>query len=198
MNREENSELIRGDDDADLIKAFRAGNADSFEILVNKYKDRVFNLCYRFLGDYQEAEDASQDVFVKVYNALNKFRFRSSFYTWLYRITVNTCKNRINSLAFKKVKKNVRLENNEISGLTEISDEGNNPAIQLEKNERIKMIQHAINTLPQGQKTMIILRDIEGLSYEEISDITGKRPGTVKSRLSRARLDLSKKLKGIL
>jgi RNA polymerase sigma-70 factor (ECF subfamily) len=198
MNREANNGIIRDDDDSDLIKAFQAGNLESFETLLIKYKDRVFNLCYRFLGDYDEAEDISQDVFVKVYNALNKFGFRSSFYTWLYRITLNTCKNRVNSLAFKKAKKNVQLENNENSELMKISEEGNNPAVQLERKERGRLIQQAINKLPPGQKTVIILRDIEGLSYEEIGNITGKRLGTVKSRLSRARLDLNKRLKGIL
>jgi RNA polymerase sigma-70 factor (ECF subfamily) len=198
MNKEKNNGIIRGDDDSGLIKAFQSGNVNSFETLVIKYKDRVFNLCYRFLGDYQEAEDASQDVFVKVYNALNKFRFKSSFYTWLYRITVNTCKNRINSLAFKKIKKNVQLEDNENPELMKISDERNNPAKQLERKERIRLIQRAINDLPSGQKAIILLRDIEGLSYEEIGNIIGKRLGTVKSRLSRARLDLNKKLKRIL
>lgn len=198
MNREKNIGIIRGDDDSGLIKAFQSGNVNSFETLIIKYKDRVFNLCYRFLGDYQEAEDASQDVFVKVYNALNKFRFKSSFYTWLYRITVNTCKNRINSLAFKKIRKNVQLENNENSELMKISDERYNPATQLEKKERVKLIQRAINELSPGQRTIIILRDIEGLSYEEIGSIIGKRLGTVKSRLSRARLDLNEKLKRIL
>ncbi len=198
MNREENNRITGDREDANLVRSFQNGERDSFETLVIKYKDRVFNLCYRFMGDFHEAEDLSQDVFLKAYRALNRFRMESSFYTWLYRIAVNTCKNRINSSAFRFSGRNISVEHTEDNGILIAGDEKENPAEQLENKERAGHIQRAINTLPPEQKTMVILRDIEGLSYEEIQEITGEKLGTVKSRLSRARVDLTKKLKGVL
>ena len=88
---------FQGVDEA-LARAFQSGEKKAFDKLVLRYRDRIFNMCYRFLGDYQEAEDTAQEVFIKAYRSLKLFRFKSSFYTWLYRITVNTCKNKLKSL----------------------------------------------------------------------------------------------------
>jgi len=188
-------------DDHELVKSFQSGNRIAFDELVLRHKDRVFNLCYRFMGDHQEAEDCAQDVFLKVYRSLKRFRFESSFYTWLYRITVNTCKNRLKSSGYRGIKKSSLLanpENDKDYQPMERGDEGKNPIAELEKMERIRLVQNAIDSLPVGQKDVVILRDIEGLSYEEIINITGYRLGTLKSKLSRARHELRERLGRII
>ena len=188
------------ENDYDLVHAFIRGDHSAFEKIVLKYQDRVYNLCYRFLGDIQEAEDSAQEVFIKVYKALKGFRQKSSFYTWLYRIVINTCKNRIKSLEYRRSKSRVSIDDDQEKknyGISGIIDKQNLPEINLEKKEKIQRIQEAINSLPPDQKTMVILRDIEGLSYDEIANITKNRLGTVKSKLSRARLGLRNRLEGI-
>jgi RNA polymerase sigma-70 factor (ECF subfamily) len=189
-------------EDAVLVKDFKAGNRTSFDELVLRHKDRVFNVCYKFLGDYQEADDSAQETFVKVYRSLRRFRFEATFSTWLYRIAVNTCKNKLTSSEHRHRKKMVRLDNpGESEGTAhgiEIRDENQSPLIELERKERLSLIQKAIESLPIEQKTVVVLRDIEGVSYEDIAHITGDRLGTVKSRLARARLELKEKLSGVI
>jgi RNA polymerase sigma-70 factor (ECF subfamily) len=189
------------ENDFDLVRAFKKGDYSAFEKIVLKYQDRVYNLCYRFLGDQQEAEDSAQEVFIKVYKALKGFKLKSSFYTWLYRIVVNTLKNRIKSLEYRRSKSRISIDDDQEKkdhGISVVIDKNDLPDMNLEQKEKIKRIQEAINSLPPDQKSMVILRDIEGLSYDEIADITKTRLGTVKSKLSRARLGLRNKLEGII
>jgi RNA polymerase sigma-70 factor (ECF subfamily) len=187
--------------DAPLIKDFQGGDRAAFDKLVLRHKDKLFNLCYSFLGDYEEANDSSQEAFIKAYQGLKKFRFESSFSTWLYRIAVNTCTNKFKSLANRQKKMTSSLDNpggiDEKRSL-EIRDDAPTPLMELEEKERQALIRRAIDQLPPEHKAVITLRDIEGLSYEEIAEITGSNLGTVKSRLSRARIDLSSKLRSIL
>ena len=187
--------------DSDLVKAFQTGDKSAFDALVLKHKDRVFNLCYWFLGDTQEANDSAQDAFIKVYRSLKKFRQESTFSTWLYKIVANTCKNRLKSSEYKQKKSTVPLHNpgeQGIHSVMEIRDESPSPSNGLEMKERMTLIQKAIGSLPSDKRSVLVLRDIEGLSYEEVSKITGLNVGTVKSRLSRARLELKDRLKGIV
>ena len=189
-------------EDAILIRAFQGGDKAAFDELVLKHQHKLFNLCYRFLGDYQEANDSAQETFIKVYRSLKKFRFKSAFSTWLYRIAVNTSKNKLKSAEYRQKKKMVPLDNpaslDHSSPAIRIRGETHSPAMELEKKERMRVIQEAINALPPEQKEVVTLRDIEGFSYEEIVEITGFNPGTVKSRLARARLDLRKKLRSVI
>jgi RNA polymerase sigma-70 factor, ECF subfamily len=186
--------------DTVLIKAVQAGDMAAFDKLVQKHKDRLFNLVYWFLGDYQEANDCAQETFIKVLKSIEKFRFESAFSTWLYRIAVNTCKNRIKSSAYRWKKRTISLEtfNGSKNGnpFPDIANGSPTPVLALEKKERMMRIQKAINSLPEEQNRVVVLRDIQGHSYQEISDITGLNPGTVKSRLARARLALKNQLKG--
>jgi RNA polymerase sigma-70 factor (ECF subfamily) len=190
------------EEDRELVRAFQTGNRTAFDALVLKHKDKLFNLCYWFLGDRQEANDSAQDTFIKVYRSLKKFRFESAFSTWLYRIAANTCKNRLKSSEYRHKKKMVWLDNpgkiEDGQYAVEIQDETPSPMVELEKKERMMLIQKAIASLPADQSTVVVLRDIEGFSYEEVSNITGLNFGTVKSRLSRARQQLRKKLRGTL
>jgi RNA polymerase sigma-70 factor (ECF subfamily) len=189
-------------DDGDLVKAFKSGDMIAFDELVLRHKDRVFSLCYRFMGNFHEAEDCAQDVFLKVYRSLMRFRLESSFSTWLYRITVNTCKSRLRSIKGMDIKKTGYMDNPDNCGEDyqplKKGDEAENPLTELEKMERIRLVQKAIDSLPAWKKDIIILRDIEGLSYEEITHITGYRLGTLKSKLSRARHSLKERLGRII
>jgi RNA polymerase sigma-70 factor (ECF subfamily) len=186
--------------DTVLIRAVQAGDMAAFDELVLKHKDRLFNLVYWFLGDYQDANDCAQETFIKVFKSIKKFRLESAFSTWLYRIAINTCKNRIKSSAYKWKKKTVSLEtaNDSKNGnpFSEIVNGSPSPVMVLEKKEKMMRIQSAINSLPEEQNQVVVLRDIQGLSYQDISDITGLNLGTVKSRLARGRLALKNQLKG--
>jgi len=186
------------DQDILLVKAFLAGDRVSFDKLVLTHKDRLFNLVYWFLGDYEDSNDCAQEIFIKVFRSLTRFRFESTFSTWLYRITINTCKNRLKSSAYRKKRKTVPLNNPEGSEgeAGEIQDESPCPFSQLEKKERVMQIRRVVNSLPEEQKRALVLRDIQGLSYEEIRDLTGWNPGTVKSRIARARVELRNRLEG--
>ena len=188
------------EEDAALVKAFQAGDKAAFDRIVLKHKDNLFNLVYWYLNDYQQANDCAQEIFIKVFKNLKQFRFESAFSTWLYKIAANTCKNVLKSATYKWGKKTVPLENPRGSKAQnpahEIPDAGPSPANGLERKERLMLIQEAINSLPEEQNQVVVLRDIQGLSYDEIAEITGMKPGTIKSRLARGRLELRNRLEG--
>ncbi|HEX67512.1 MAG TPA: sigma-70 family RNA polymerase sigma factor [bacterium] len=198
----ERGRKIPVEEEKNWIESFLSGEKKVFDNIVMKYQDRVFNLCYRFLGDYEEAEECAQEVFIKVYNSLRKFKFRSSFSTWLYRITVNMCKNRLKILKQQRERSRfslddpLSLQNGNLE--REVGDESLAPLTLIQRKEKERIIQEAINSLPPEFKTLIILRDIDGLSYEEITGITGLKMGTVKSRIARAREKLKEKLRGLV
>ena len=186
------------EEELDLVRRFQAGDQRAFDVLVQKHKDRVFRLCYRLLGDYTEADDAAQETFIKVYHSLRGFRFESGFWTWVYRIAVNTCKNTLMSLRFRLKKKTLRLESptgsEEDAPVLDVADSRPSARQASMKREEIEEVRRAIDALPAEDKTVVVLRDIEGMSYEEIAEVTGLRLGTLKSRLFWARQALRKKL----
>ena len=189
-------------DDALLVEAFQKGDKRAFDQLVIRHKDRIFNLCCRFLGDYEEANDSAQEAFVKAYDSLNAFRLESAFSTWLYRIAVNTCKNKLGSSAYKAKRKTVSLDNpgdpSDGPLPMEIPNGDPSPLARMEEKEKMALLQRALDTLPAEFKMAVTLRDVEGLSYEDIAEITGLNLGTVKSRIARARTDLRNRLRGVL
>jgi RNA polymerase sigma-70 factor (ECF subfamily) len=189
-------------EDRVLVEDFHAEDAGAFDKLVLKYQDMIFNLCYRLIGDYDEAHDCAQETFIKVYRNLNRFKFKSSFSTWIYRIAVNTCKNYLTSSAIRMKGKMIRIDNPHRSGdgmqRIDIHDRSSNPATLFERREKERDIQRAIESLPRNQRILVVLRDIEGRTYEEIVTITGLKSGTVKSKLSRARQNLRERLKEVV
>jgi len=201
MGERINRNTVSCEEDAALVRAFQAAEETAFDKLVLKHKGRVFNLCYRILGDYEEADDCAQEAFVKVYRSLNRFRFKSAFSTWLYRIAVNTCKNRFRSAEYRNSRKAVRLDGAVNPGRdtapVEIADTSLSPAVEVERKEMGVLIRQAIDSLPEEQKMVVVLRDVEGMTYEEIAGITGYNPGTVKSKLARGRRKLREKLSGM-
>ncbi len=188
------------EEDRTDIAAFLAGDREGLDRLVLRHKDRIFNLCYRLLGEYGDAEECAQETFIKVFRSLEGFRFESSFSTWVYTIAVNICRNRRNSAEHRFWKRVLRFgqdsREDEGPGDFEIEDSAPSPLVQMTEKERGIMLQSAVNSLSHDHRTVIVLRHVEGLSYEEISRITGYNLGTLKSKLARARLILQNKLQG--
>jgi RNA polymerase sigma-70 factor (ECF subfamily) len=187
--------------DHDLVRAFQSGDGTAFDELVLRHQDLVFNLCVGTLGSRDEADDASQETFVKVFRALKGFRFASSFTTWLYRIAVNTCKNRLSSLAHRMKRKSLSLDAEGPDGnriVPEQGDEKWSPSVLAERTETRKAILAAIAGLPEDQRILVVLADIEERPYDEIASITGLNQGTVKSKLSRARQVLRERLREVV
>lgn len=184
-------------DRADVV-AYLSGNREALDALVLRHKDRIYNLCHRLLGDPGEAEECAQETFVKVFRSLKGFRLESRFSTWLYTIAVNTCRNRRGSAEFRFWRKVLRLspdpDDEESPAVFDIEDASPSPLDLLAESERDSLLRAAIDSLPHDQRTVIVLRHIEELSYEEIQAITGYNSGTLKSKLARARMLLHKKL----
>ena len=171
----------------ELIERLQAGEEEVFSQMVPKYQSQIFNICYRFLGDYEEAADLTQDTFIKAYKSIKKFRGDSAFFTWLYRIAVNLCKNRQRYHMRRKRGKTQSLNDPETLKEIDIPDTRSNPQILTERKELQRQIQEGIKALPDEYRPFIILRDIQGLSYKEIEKATDSSSGTIKSRLYRAR-----------
>jgi RNA polymerase sigma-70 factor (ECF subfamily) len=188
--------------DSGLVRAFQAGESSAFDRIVLRHKTGIFNLCYWYLGDYQEANDMAQVTFMKAFQSLHGFRYESAFSTWLHRIAINNCKNRIKSWEYRAKRRTLPLDNPghaEANGPSaEMEDGAPSPMAVLEQKERNRLIRKALHSLGQEQREIITLRDIQGLSYEEITDITGLNPGTVKSKLARARLELKERLRSVI
>ena len=186
------------DADTDLIREFLKGDHSSFNRLVLKYQNKIYNLCYRMLGDQAEAEDVAQDVFVTLFRSVKHFRGDALFSTWVFRITVNHCKNRLKHLTRRNYYKTQSLdqplptEEGEVT--PDMEDEAETPEESLMTSEIQHVIQSKIDELDEEHRTAIVLRDIQGLSYQEISQILHLKEGTVKSRIHRARLELKEKL----
>ncbi len=188
------------DDDIKDIGAFLSGDREAFERLVLRHKDRTFNLCYRLLGDHEDADDCAQEIFIKVFRSLKNFKLQSSFSTWLYAIAVNTCRNKRCSAERRFWRKILRFgtDSKEEEGSLDcdFEDPAPSPLAIMTEKEREAILQSAINSLSLDHRTVIVLRHIEGLSYEEICRITNYNPGTLRSKLARARLQLQNKLQG--
>lgn len=177
-------------DEKELVRHSQEGNEDAFGELVNKYKRKVFHLAYSLTHDEHTADDLAQEVFIKVYFALKKFKGQSEFGTWLYRIAVNHCrdhlrkKSRIRLIPFDDIKESVTNQDNE--RLLEESER--------EEEQKRRIMYEFIRELPEKYRIILSLRDIQGFSYEDVGKILGLSPGTVDSRLHRARKMLRKKM----
>jgi RNA polymerase sigma-70 factor (ECF subfamily) len=179
-----------------LIRKLRERDETAFREIVETYGDRVYNLTYRMLGNREEAEDLSQEVFITVFKSIDSFRGDSKFSTWLYRIAVNHCKNRIKYLARRHDRDQSEYDEEALreqaAGAATAPNPSPRPDKQLEGVELEQIMQRCIAQLEEEHRLVIVLRDVEDLSYEEICAITNLPTGTVKSRLHRARLALKK------
>jgi RNA polymerase sigma-70 factor (ECF subfamily) len=180
-----------------LLARLRERDERAFRELVDEHRDRVFNLCFRMLANRAEAEDVAQEVFIAVFKTLDQFREEAKLSTWIYRVAVNHCRNRIKYLARRAQKAHDELdESNDPGGDGALSAPSvpRRPDRQVEGAELDKLMQEAIATLEEDHRILVVLRDLEDMSMEEICEITGLPDGTVKSRLHRARLALRKKI----
>lgn len=181
-----------------LVERARAGERAAFDELVSKYQRRLMRLLARLLSDQTEAEDVVQDTFIKAYKALPHFRGDAAFYTWLYRIGINTAKN-----ALLNRKRHATGPIEPAVARAEPPDEDrlrdiNTPESELASKQIAETVNAAMDALPIDLRTTIALREIEGMSYEEISEIMGCPIGTVRSRIFRAREAIAKKLRPLL
>lgn len=185
-----------------LSQPIASSNKPPFDEVVDRYYDKVLNLAFRLMGDREEAHDLAQEVFIHAYQAYDRFRGEAEVFTWLYRITVNLAKNRYKQLQREREHRWEILEESdeeeeEVEPF-EWEDTKLSPETLLEQKELSEAIQKAIDELPEDQRTTLVLRDIEGLSYREIARIQGCSVEAVKSRLFRARSTLRKKLRPFL
>jgi len=184
--------------DQDLVHQVTAGNGEAFGIIVERHQDRLYNTIYRLLGSADDARDVLQDVFVKAFENLDRFRGGSSLYTWLFRIAVNT------SLSHRRKRRWVPMglgspDDGENPGRPTLADPTPaDPAGPMMAAETEHLIQEAIGSLDDEHRTIVVLRDIQHCDYREIAQILDVPPGTVKSRLHRARLMLRDRLKPLL
>jgi RNA polymerase sigma-70 factor (ECF subfamily) len=179
-----------------LLRRLRDRDERAFRELIEAHRDRVFNITYRMLGDRTEAEDVAQEVFITVFKTIETFREEAKFSTWLYRVAVNHCKNRIKYLARRHDRDREELDetSRETNGAVGAPLRHVPPDRALETAQLETLLQEAIANLDDDHRVVVVLRDVEDLSIEEICDITGLPDGTVKSRLHRARLVLRKRL----
>jgi RNA polymerase sigma-70 factor (ECF subfamily) len=174
---------IDPDDDFLIIKKFIGGDNSSFQILVKKHREKVRNIVYLTMSSSNMVDDITQEVFITIYRKLKFFRFESQFTTWLYRITVNKCKDYLRKMNVRKIF--TPIKDNEDFAFTESS---------LEEDDISKIVMEAVSKLPVKLRMPLLLKDIEGFSYQEIAETLECEMGTVKSRIFRAR----EKLKTIL
>jgi RNA polymerase sigma-70 factor (ECF subfamily) len=186
--------------DADqlLVKRVQHGDRAAFDLLVRKYQHKVAKLVQRFVRDRAEAEDVAQEAFVRAYRAIGNFRGESAFYTWLYRIAVNTAKNYLESQGRRPPGTDVDIEGAEQLSGSERMREHATPEQHLLTDEIAKAVQQTIESLPDDLRQAILLREIEGMSYEEIAEVMDCPIGTVRSRIFRAREAVDQVLKPLL
>jgi RNA polymerase sigma-70 factor (ECF subfamily) len=190
------------DEDREIISLCKRGNTDAFEFLVNKYQKKMLNIAYRMIGNYDDSCEIVQDAFVSAFKKIKHFREEARFSTWLYTIVVNLSKNRLKQAQVKGHREELTLDNpidsaNKHMKKDPVSDE---PSVleKIEKRETKEVVQKCIDSLDYEFREVIVLRDIQGFSYDELSDMLKIKEGTVKSRLFRAREALKNCLKRVL
>ncbi|MBK1673132.1 RNA polymerase sigma factor RpoE [Ectothiorhodospira shaposhnikovii] len=184
--------------DEELVRRVQAGDKKAFDVLVQKYQHKIVNLVSRYVHDPAMALDVAQEAFIKAYRGMANFRGESAFYTWLYRIAINTAKNHLVSQGRRTPDIEVDAQDAEQMGGESALKEYATPEGELLSEEIRLAVQNAIGTLPDDLKTAITLRELEGMSYEEIAQTMGCPIGTVRSRIFRAREAIDRVLRPLL
>ena len=180
--------VSEGISDQECVRRLHRGEVEVFEVLVRRHQKTIFNLVYRVLGDYQEAAEISQEVFLSAYRSVRQFRGDASFSTWLYRIALNHASTRRKSMA------NWQKQTVPIDLVDPVSNECLEPRQALEQKETQEWVQKALNSLEPHDAAIILLRDLQDVPYDEVAQILDIPLGTVKSRLHRARQALKSRL----
>lgn len=184
--------------DEQLVERVQRGDKAAFNLLVKKYQHKVVNLVARYVNNPGDVPDVAQEAFIKAYRALPTFRGESAFYTWLYRIAVNTAKNYLTSQGRRPPSSDVEADEAESYGGGEALQEVSTPENLALTDEIKRTVFSAIEALPEDLRTAITLRELEGLSYEEIAEIMDCPVGTVRSRIFRAREAIDKRLQPLI
>jgi RNA polymerase sigma-70 factor (ECF subfamily) len=191
--------MTERDIDQKLVERVQRGEKAAFDLLVSKYQRKIFRLLSRLIRDPAEVEDVAQEAFVKAYRALPNFRAESAFYTWLYRIAINTAKNHLVSQGRRApTTTDADIEDAETFDDGEHLRDLNTPDSMLLSKQVAEAVNRAIDQLPEDLRTAIVLREIEGLSYEEIAETMNCPIGTVRSRIFRAREAIAQELRPVL
>ena len=175
--------------DSELIERCLARDEAAWEEIVQRYKRKVFGIAYKFTGRFEEAEDLTQEVFLKVYKALDSFKREQEFYWWLVSISRNTCID-----YYRSAKRQRRVITDNLEKIKNFKFEGLSPQGSMEVAERSKALRESLSHLPGDLRTVLIMRDLKGMSYKEIADQLRLAEGTVKSRIHRGRAELAEKL----
>jgi len=174
---------------AALVRAAQEGDRAAFTKLVHVFSGPMYNLAYRMAGNADDAADLTQEIFVKLYRAIGQFRYRSKFSTWLCSLAANTCRSGMRKLGRRRDRERLCLDDGPDEGeVYEPADPGDRPDRVIERRETQAMIERAIGRLPEAFRSVIILRDLQGMAYDEIAEALACSIGTVKSRLARARM----------
>lgn len=189
---------MSADEDRQLVARVQKGDKRAFDLLVMKYQSRILALAVRFVQDSHEAQDIAQEAFIKAYRALGNFRGESAFYTWLYRIAINTAKNYLVSRNRRPPANGVDAEEAEFLDGAQSLRNVDTPEHLLLRDEIDKTVQDSISKLPEDLRVALTLREYEGLSYEDIAEVMQCPVGTVRSRIFRAREAVDKALQPLL
>jgi len=189
---------VSKDTDQQLVDRVLEGDKQAFNLLVVRYQQRVIALIARFVNDPQEVEDVSQEAFIKAYRALSLFRGESAFYTWLYRIAVNTAKNHLVAKSRRPPAVDMDVDESQNNDLAMSLRELESPEESLVTEDLKQAIEKAIDELPEELKTAFTLREFSGLSYEDITEIMDCPVGTVRSRIFRAREAIDKRIRELM
>lgn len=175
------------DTDEQLVARVQQGDKRAFDLLVLKYQHKIVAIISRFVRDSAEVHDVAQEAFIKAYRALGNFRGDSAFYTWIYRIAVNTAKNHLVSRGRRPPATDVDVDDAEFLSSADGLRDINSPEHELMKDQLEEVVYKAIQSLPEDLRTALTLREMEGMSYEEIAEVMDCPVGTVRSRIFRAR-----------
>ena len=193
---------ISPDDDGDLVERCRKGQLDAFESLVIKYQKKMLNIAFRTVGNYEDACEVVQDAFFSAYSGIQRFEGRSSFSTWLCAIVINTSRNRLEQMKTAARHLQFSLDDpiatEDGNVRIELASDSPSALKQLENKDLRRQVQRCIDALEEEFREVLVLRDIQGFSYDEISDIIKVAQGTVKSRIFRARETMKKCLKEVI
>ena len=190
---------VKREEEQLLVDRCRQGDRESFGQLMKLHERQIFNFTYRMLGDEEEAEDLTQDIFIAAFKGIRKFRGEAKFSTWLYRIALNQTRNRIKYLSRRDffAKQNRRAQHKEESPWENpefLADSAPTPEQWTLTKSMAAQVQECLNQIPPQARQILVLRDVQGFSYEELSEMLSLNPGTVKSRLHRARSALQQRL----
>ena len=186
------------DVDQQLVERVQKGDKRAFDLLVLKYQHKIFAVISRFIRDHAEVQDVAQDAFIKAYRALPNFRGESAFYTWMYRIAINTAKNYLVARNRRPPASDLDVEDAEFFAGNDAMHEMNTPERNLLRDELQAVIDQAFRDLPDDLRMAVTLREIDGLSYEEIAEAMDCPIGTVRSRIFRAREAVDKKIQPLI